>query len=403
MNNTIKTSVRLAVLVGISAALHYGNAATRVLPNPLATEDYDFGSGTLSEPNYRNQQVYHANQFPINTILITELRFRPDRTYGNAFGSTTISNIQINMSTTTNNPGALSSTYADNVGADDQVVLSGSVAVSSSFSGAAQGPKAFDIIIPLQCPFRYNPALGNLVVDIRNVSGSAASLLSGSAVYDAVASRVSGNAGSATGTADQGADALQIVYGLADDVVVPNPLLSEDHDFGAGTLSTSSYRNQQVYHASQFPSNVIWITELRFRPDRAYGNAFSPTTISSIQINMSTTTNNPGALSSTYANNVGADDKIVLSGSVTVSSSFSGPAQGPKAFDIIIPLECPFRYNPALGNLVVDIRNTSGSGASLLSGSASYDTLASRVSGSVGGATGTADQGADALRVIYFE
>src|SRR5688572_16258338 len=141
MNTTITTSVRLAVLVGVSAALHYGNAATRVLPNPLATEDYDFGAGTLSEPNYRNQQVYHANQFPINTILITELRFRPDRTYGNSFGTTTISNIQINMSTTTNNPGALSSTYADNVGADDQVVLSGSVAVSSSFSGPAQGPK----------------------------------------------------------------------------------------------------------------------------------------------------------------------------------------------------------------------------------------------------------------------
>jgi hypothetical protein len=211
MKTTIITSVQLAVLIGISAAVHSGNAATRVLPNPLAAEDYDFGAGTLSEPNYRNQQVYHANQFPSNTILITEIRFRPDRTYGNAFSTTTISNIQINMSTTTNNPGALSSTYANNVGADDQIVLSGSVAVSSQFSGPGQGPKAFDIIIPLECPFRYNPALGNLVVDIRNTSGSGASLLSGS-TYDTLASRVSGSAASGTGTADQGADALKVIY-----------------------------------------------------------------------------------------------------------------------------------------------------------------------------------------------
>jgi hypothetical protein len=402
MSNSNQSIIRLiAVLVGVVLATRSGHAATTVLPNPLATEDYDFGAGTLSEPNYRNQQVYHANQFPSNVILITEIRFRPDRTYGNAFSATTISNIQINMSTTTNNPGSLSSTFANNVGADDKIVLSGAVSVSSQFTGPSQGPKAFDIVIPLECPFRYDPSLGNLVVDSRNFSGSAASLLSGSTYYT-LASRVGGNTSSSTGTADQGADALQIVYGLADDVVVPNPLATEDYDFGAGTLSEPNYRNQQVYHASGFPSNVVWITELRFRPDRTYGNAFSTTTISNIQINMSTTTNNPGSLSSTFANNVGPDDTIVLDGAVAVSSQFSGPSQGPKAFDIVIPLECPFRYDPSLGNLVVDIRNFSGSAASLLSGS-TYYTLASRVGGTTSSSTGTADQGADALKVIYFE
>ena len=98
---------------------------------------------------------------------------------------------------------------------------------------------------------------------------------------------------------------------------------------------------------------------MAFRPDGPLGHAFS-VTISSIRIDLSTTLAVPDSLSSTFASNVGLDDKIVFSGPLSLSSSFIGPAGGPKAFDIIINLTTPFFYNPSLGNLLLDVRDFSG-------------------------------------------
>src|SRR5258705_11106301 len=90
----------------------------------------------------------------------------------------------------------------------------------------------------------------------------------------------------------------------------------------------------------------------------------STTTVANIQFNLSTTPRNPDGLSGTYAANVGADDTVVFSGPLSISSQFSGPTNGPRAFDIVVPLSTPFIYNPARGNLLGDIRKTSGSSAS---------------------------------------
>jgi hypothetical protein len=54
---------------------------------------------------------------------------------------------------------------------------------------------------------------------------------------------------------------------------------------------------------------------------------------------------------------LGADNTIVFSGALSLSSSFTGPPGGPKNFDIIINLTTPFLYNPAAGNLLMDVRN----------------------------------------------
>src|SRR6185436_1048970 len=119
-----------------------------------------------------------------------------------------------------------------------------------------------------------------------------------------------------------------------------------DHAFGAGTFRNPSYREQQVYAASQFGAGVVAITQLRFRPDYFYGNAFTAN-VASIQFNLSTTLRNPDGLSSAYGQNVGADDRVVFSGALAISSQFIGPTNGPKAFDIVVPLSTPFVYDPA--------------------------------------------------------
>jgi hypothetical protein len=83
--------------------------------------------------------------------------------------------------------------------------------------------------------------------------------------------------------------------------------------------------------------------------------------ISALQINLSTTTKAADALSPTFTQNTGTDDTIVFpSASIQFSTSVSGPADGPQAFDLVVTFATPFLYDPSKGNLLVDIRNTSG-------------------------------------------
>ncbi len=122
-------------------------------------------------------------------------------------------------------------------------------------------------------------------------------------------------------------------------------------DIGAGTM-----RCQQVYAASQFsmvPAGGAYITAIAFRLPSGWGS-FS-NTLSAIQIDLSTTTNAPDGLSSTFANNVGTNDTVVFNGPLSLSSADVG---NPPNFDIVVPLTTPFFYNPSAGNLLLDVRNT---------------------------------------------
>ncbi len=148
-------------------------------------------------------------------------------------------------------------------------------------------------------------------------------------------------------------------------IVVPNSLETVEGNtnnglpFSIGTFGLTSERYQQVYAASEFPGPLL-ITAILFRPDAFVGNPFT-STLPSIQINLSTTSVAPGALSTTFASNVGLDDTIVFGkGALTLSSSDTGPIGGPKDFDITIVLTTAFSYDPSLGNLLLEVRNFAG-------------------------------------------
>lgn len=120
-------------------------------------------------------------------------------------------------------------------------------------------------------------------------------------------------------------------------------------------------RQQQVFEASEFtfPSVAeLSITQISFRPDEIFGRAFSAT-IPNIIISLSTTNAAVDGLSTVFDNNVGSDATVVYSGSLLLSSNFSGPLGGPKDFDITIDLQTPFLYKPTLGNLLLDVKNFS--------------------------------------------
>jgi hypothetical protein len=156
----------------------------------------------------------------------------------------------------------------------------------------------------------------------------------------------------------------------AQNVVVPSGATATEgnsnnafpFDIGDG----ASMRYQQVYGASDFsavPMGGGFITQIAFRPDADGGAAFS-STLPSIRIDLSTTTAAVDGLGTTFADNVGANDTIVYGGAsgapLSLSSAFTGPAGGPKDFEILVNLTTPFFYNPAAGNLLLDVRNFGG-------------------------------------------
>ena len=125
-----------------------------------------------------------------------------------------------------------------------------------------------------------------------------------------------------------------------------------------------SMRYQQVYGASEFGALAPggeFITGIAFRPDAGGGNAFScAPCIVDIRIDLSTTSKAPDGLSQTFAENLGPDTTTVFNGALSLSSADTGPLVGPKDFDIVIPLAAPFFFDPAGGNLLLDVRNFSG-------------------------------------------
>lgn len=129
-------------------------------------------------------------------------------------------------------------------------------------------------------------------------------------------------------------------------------------DLGRIANGPPSERYQQVYSASMFSSltQPYWITQIAFRPDSAYGNAFSGAVFPDVQIDLSTTTRGPTHLVTTFASNVGADDTVVYDGSLTLSSAHHCPGSGPCDFDIVIDLATPYLYTPGVNNnLLLDV------------------------------------------------
>jgi hypothetical protein len=454
---------------------------TNIVVVPAVFENIDAGGGSGTfRTAHRLQQVYGSGLFPGQQILIRELRWRPSGTFGGPF-STTVASIQINLSTTTAQPDGLNPNHAANIGLDDTVVFGGALNISSAFQGPAGGPRQFDIIVPLSTPFPYNPLTGNLLVDIRNNTGSSATFVDANQAPNDQASRLVGS------LTDSAADVIQIRY-----TVVPSPVTivqeptdksvfpgdhlvlkirawgamphyfrwffdnapvaggtGQDLDLGSANFShggsyfcvvsnnfgvvtsrtatvvvrdlgrlilppaaansdggfpSSTLRDMvrwhYIYGASLFTTGPILIRELRFRPSANSGGPFT-TTISNLQINLSSTVAQPDGLSTDLSQNVGTNDTVVFAGSVDIGSDFEGPPGGPKNFDIIIPLTTPFFYDPLQGNLLVDIRNFSGSGAALTDLASTLSDNASRAFRVGITGAGGRDSAVDVIQFVY--
>jgi len=132
-------------------------------------------------------------------------------------------------------------------------------------------------------------------------------------------------------------------------------------------------RYQQIIASTEFAGGAGWITQIALRPDGVSGVAFSET-LTSVQINLSTSQRPYNNLSKTFSRNIGPDETNVFYGALPLSSAFSGPDGGPKGFDIVITLQTPFWYDPAAGNLLLDVWNFSGGKTTQLDAQDAPDT-----------------------------
>ena len=146
-------------------------AGALVVPNEWSTAQGDTGSvfPIFSSKPMRYQQVFDAGQFArLNNGggLINRIAFRGHGP-GVPFAGT-VPQLQVNLSTTSKPADGLSSTFADNVGADDTQVFSGPFQTAVTFTG---DPTTFEIEINFTTPFSYDPTKGNLLLDVRNLEG----------------------------------------------------------------------------------------------------------------------------------------------------------------------------------------------------------------------------------------
>jgi len=143
------------------------NSATNIEGDGANSFPFDISSTGGRVETMRYQQLYDASQFSGfgSGSFITQIIFRPDISFGFAFAST-LPDMQINLSTTSVPENGLSLLFASNIGADETVVFSGPLPLSSNFTGGS--PKDFDIVINLATPFFYDPSMGNLLLDVRN-------------------------------------------------------------------------------------------------------------------------------------------------------------------------------------------------------------------------------------------
>lgn len=103
------------------------------------------------------------------------------------------------------------------------------------------------------------------------------------------------------------------------------------------------------------PGSVL--TGFQFRRDGGFGSTpNADTTYTSFDVTLSQSANAPGALSTTFASNIGGGAVAVRTGSLTFpTDSFPGGA-GPNGFGPLITFATPYTYTG--GDLLVTIRHT---------------------------------------------
>jgi len=139
--------------------------SSQVVPNGLEDVAGNSNTGALvgSRRPTRHQQVYSGAE--VDSGVIVSIRFRQDELMATTAATCTWTDATVILSSTTAAVDALSSTFADNLGADATVVFQGDLVISNT--DIVSDPRPFEYHIPFTTPFTFDSSTGlNLIVDI---------------------------------------------------------------------------------------------------------------------------------------------------------------------------------------------------------------------------------------------
>ena len=161
----------LAAFLGscVTTELH---AQVVVVPNSLATND---GNTFLTAPpggpsSLREMRIYDAAQFGVlsGPSFLTQFAWRPDTTPGPS-GPRSLA-LRIFASTTSRSVAGLSTTFADNVGTNNTLVFDGTLIWATANLPGPGNTRQFDVVFPFTTPFLYDPAAGNLLLEMQFIA-----------------------------------------------------------------------------------------------------------------------------------------------------------------------------------------------------------------------------------------
>ena len=116
------------------------------------------------------QQVYAGSQFtnvPGGGEYIVAVSLRTDCSHSE--GGPTATNFEVRLSTTAKAPDELSAVFDENVGVDEMLAFGPtSFGFGDNFPSTCSHPHPLDSQILFTTPFFYDPAKGNLLIDIRH-------------------------------------------------------------------------------------------------------------------------------------------------------------------------------------------------------------------------------------------
>ena len=126
--------------------------------------------------------------------------------------------------------------------------------------------------------------------------------------------------------------------------------------------SSDSMRYQQVYSSTTFSSLPPGGGDIRgiiLRGDQGARQVWGGK-ISTIEIELSSTTKPVDSLSAVFASNVGADRTVVFTRGSTITAEVFARFGPEQATTFAILFNQPFHYDPSKGNLLLDVRTYAG-------------------------------------------
>lgn len=164
-------AIRVAAVAAIAAVTN-AQVQTLLAPASAATQDLPTATAQPFDAGpMRVLYVLDSSHFSLGGItgpvLLSGLRVRANAATSQAWVGDTIGDLRVELSTATVDHASIGSVYANNHGVDRTLVRSGAlVLVAGSTQAGVPGP--FHVDIPFQTPFVYDPALGDLALDLRS-------------------------------------------------------------------------------------------------------------------------------------------------------------------------------------------------------------------------------------------